>query len=95
MKKDRGYLHRLQHSPYRNDICPVDFEQQLISSEFTKRRVILKRLESRWTLAVLTEQARALSHKAHDKQEMITKVSRQYSEWSRAMAQVISYFHEY
>eukprot|EP00579_Thalassiosira_antarctica_P018043 CAMPEP_0201935022 /NCGR_PEP_ID=MMETSP0903-20130614/34740_1 /ASSEMBLY_ACC=CAM_ASM_000552 /TAXON_ID=420261 /ORGANISM="Thalassiosira antarctica, Strain CCMP982" /LENGTH=170 /DNA_ID=CAMNT_0048475361 /DNA_START=89 /DNA_END=601 /DNA_ORIENTATION=+ len=86
MKKDRCYLHRLQHSPHKIDMCTVGLEQQLISSEFTKRRVVSKRLV---TLVVLREQARPLSHKADDKPERIAKVSRQHSEWSRAQAQTV------
>lgn len=71
-------------------MCPVGLEQQLISSAFTKKRAITKRLV---VLAVLTEQTRPVKHDvADDRWERIARASSEHSEWSRAQAQTIGNF---
>ena len=76
-----------------SDICPIGLEQQLISSEYTKKRAITKRLV---TLAVLSEQARSVSAGEADgtRWERIAAASRQHSEWSRLQARTIGYFQD-
>ena len=70
---------------------PVGLEQQLVSSEFTKKRMVTKRLVQ---LAVRMEQARMYSD-VNDtlKQDRIAMASMQYSEWSRHQATAIGTSH--
>ena len=73
---------------------PVGLEQQLVSSEFTKKRMVTKRLVQ---LAVRMEQARIYSDDNADndtlKQDRIAMASMQYSEWSRHQATAIGTLH--
>ena len=72
---------------------PVGLEQQLVSSEFTKKRMVTKRLVQ---LAVRMEQARIYSADNVDdtlKQDRIAMASMQYSEWSRHQATAIGTLH--
>ena len=74
---------------------PVGLEQQLVSSEFTKKRIVTKRLVQ---LAVRMEQARTNLDDDVDvidtlKQDRIAMASMQYSEWSRHQATAIGTFH--
>jgi len=70
---------------------PVGLEQQLVSSEFTKKRMVTKRLVQ---LAVRMEQARMYSD-VNDtlKQDRIAMASMQYSEWSIHQATTIGTLH--
>lgn len=70
---------------------PVGLEQQLVSSEFTKKRMVTKRLVQ---LAVRMEQARMYSDVDDAlKQDRIAMASMQYSEWSRHQATTIGTLH--
>ena len=70
---------------------PVGLEQQLVSSEFTKKRMVTKRLVQ---LAVKMEQARTADNVDDTlKQDRIAMASMQYSEWSRHQATAIGTLH--
>ena len=84
MIEDSRYVGvRLKHG-----MSPVGIEQALLSRSHTEKRVISKRLVIR---AVLDEQARLVP--SEDNNERIAIASMQHSEWSRAQAQVVGYFH--
>lgn len=84
MIEDSRYVGvRLKHG-----MSPVGIEQALLSRSHTEKRVISKRLVIR---AVLDEQARLVP--SEDNNERIAIASKQHSEWSRAQAQVVGYFH--
>ena len=71
------------------DMSPVGLEQELISREYTKKRIINKRLGK---LAVRAEQARFVPFESLDnRQERIASVSRQH-EWARTQAKTIGLF---
>ena len=76
----------------RNDmLCPFGLEQQIISNEYTKKRVYTKILV---TSAVLKTQARSLAS-GEDDDKMIAAIanaSMKRSEWSRERAQSIGTF---
>ena len=70
--------------------CPVGLEKQLISNNFTKKRVLTRKLVK---AAVLMEQARIMSHEhEYDRQERIAAASRKHSEWSRSQALSVGTF---
>ncbi|KAL7532217.1 hypothetical protein ACHAWF_006818 [Thalassiosira exigua] len=71
------------------DFCPFGLEQQLISKEYTQKRIIKRRLV---VLAVLTEQARPASRSCDDRWERIARASSAHSEWARNQAQTIGSF---
>lgn len=72
----------------QNNICPFGLEQKLISTDYTKKRIITKRLVA---LSVLTEQSRVVSEQESedDRWERIARASRQHSAWSRTQSQTI------
>ena len=91
MKENGSDLSRM--GAISNDmLCPFGLEQQLVSRDFTKKRIITKILVR---IDVLTEQARHASSEADDKQERIANASRQHSEWSTAQAQTIGTFQAF
>lgn len=75
------------------DLCIVGLEQQLISPEFTRKRVQTKKLV---TNAVLMEQARRYgygdSDSDSDKAERIANAARRYSKWSTKQAKIVGEF---
>lgn len=68
-------------------VSSFGLENEIISREYTKKRVLAKRLVR---LAVLTEQASP--NDANIKEERIALVSKKYSKWSRAQALEIGSF---
>ena len=70
-------------------VCPFGLELQLVSSDFTKKRLIKKALVG---LAVREEQERPTNENFIYRQERIAAASRRHSEWSRIQAQAVGAF---
>jgi len=87
MKESGCDINRILSSD--STMCLFGLEQQLVSREFTKKRLITRRLV---TLDVLAEQDRHLSCLAEDEQERIAAASRRHSDWSIVQALTIGSF---
>ena len=94
-KREIATFRRLKQSGLESknmpsDMCSVGLEQQLISREYTQKRIIQKRLVK---LAVRKEQARFVPFEdPQDRHERIAAASRKHSEWARTQAKTIGLF---
>ena len=72
-----------------DDTVPFGLELQLVSTDFTKKRLIKKALVG---LAVREEQERPTNENFIYRQERIAAASRRHSEWARIQAQAVGAF---